>query len=164
MTDKQRAIAELQQWLRNINKSNSDAPTLIPDGNYSAETRRYVENLQREKGLPVTGEVDFITWEAIKLEDSLVTANRALPTQVAPLKNEDLPLKRGDNNVFTDTLKLMLGTVAEAFDNFAAADEDGFGEETERAVRHWQEIAFIDITGQVDKTTWNSLAAYYLIK
>lgn len=164
MTDKQRATAELQQWLRNINKGDSEAPTLIPDGIFSTETRLYVENFQRENGLPVTGVADYRTWEAIKRADSLVTAERLLPTQVAPVRDGDLPLIKGMDNRFTDTLKLMLNYAAEAYDNFELIEEEGFGEKTQAAVRHWQEIAFVEKTGQVDKVTWNSLAAFYLTK
>ena len=162
MTDKERSVAELQQWLRNINKSKNDGPAIIPDGIFSAETRLEVESFQLENGLPVTGEVDYFTWEAIKKADSLVTAERLQPIQVAPITNGDLPLKRGDDNRFTDTLKLMLDFVAESYGNFDFIKEQGFGEATQSAVRHWQEIAFIDVTGQIDKATWNSLARFYL--
>lgn len=164
MTEKEKAVAELQQWLRNINKSSNDAPTIIPDGKYSTETRLYVEKLQREKGLSPTGVVDYATWEAIRLENEIALQQESLPLQVAPIKNENLPLKRGDDNLFVDALKLMLGLVAERFANFDFTAERGFGEKTEEAVRHWQNIAFIDETGQADKPTWNSLAAFYLMK
>ena len=68
MADKETAITELQQWLRNINKSKNDGPAIIPDGLFSAETRLAVEAFQLEKGLPVTGVADYFTWEAIKKE------------------------------------------------------------------------------------------------
>ncbi len=164
MTDKQKAVAEIQQWLRNISKSEDEGPAIIPDGIFSAETRLEVESFQFRNGLPVTGIVDYFTWEAIRQADSLVTAQRLLPVQVAPVKNEDLPLKKGMDNKLTDTLKLMLNFVAEAYDNFDLIDEEGFGDATEKAVRRWQEIAFVDVTGQADKATWNSLALFYLMR
>ena len=164
MTDKERAIAELQQWLRNISKSKGDEPAIIPDGIFSAETKLEVEAFQYEKGLPVTGVVDYFTWEAIKKEDGRITQKRLQPVQVAPITNDDLPLKRGDDNSFTDTLKLMLNFVAEEYENFDFIDEKGFGEATQRAVEHWQRTAFIDATGQADKATWNTLASFYLKK
>ena len=163
MTDKQKAITELQQWLRNVRKSESDDPAIIPDGIYSAETRIEVENFQRERGLPVTGIVDLATWEALREADRLVTIEREPPRQVAPITNEDLPLVRGMNNQFTDTLKLMLNHVAEIYRNFEFIEEEGFGEATERDVRLWQNIVFLAETGEVDKVTWNSLADFYLL-
>ncbi len=163
LTDKQQAITELQQWLRNIAKSESDDPAIIPDGIFLEETRLEVERFQRERGLPVTGKVDFATWEAIKEADRLVNLERELPRQVAPIADEDLPLTIGMNNKFTDTLKLMLNHVAENYGNFEFIEEEGFGEVTQRNVRRWQRIVFISETGEVDKETWNSLAEFYLV-
>lgn len=163
MNDKQKAISELQQWLRNISKNADDSPAIIPDGIFSAETRLEVERFQRERGLPVTGVADYETWEAIKLADRFVTLERELPIQVAPVKNEDLPLLRGMDNFFTDTLKLMLRHVAESYRSFEIYEEKGYGDKTERAVRQWQTVAFLPVTGVVDKATWNSLAKFYLI-
>lgn len=163
MTDKEKAIAELQQWLRNIQKNQSDDPAIIPDGIFSEEVRLEVEEFQRGNGLEVTGIVDFATWEAIKEADRLVTAQRDVPRQVAPIGNDDLPLRKGMDNRFTDVLKLMLSHVAEIYTNFSFIEESGFGEETEREVRRWQSIAFLEETGEVDKETWNSLSEFYLL-
>ena len=163
MTDKQKAITELQQWLRNVMKSESDDPAIIPDGIFSSETRIEVESFQRERGLPVTGIVDLVTWEALREADRLVTLERELPRQVAPISNEDLPLTIGLDNKFTDTLKLMLNHVAEIYRNFEFIEEEGFSEATERNVRRWQSVAFLAETGEVDKATWNSLADFYLM-
>lgn len=163
MKDKQKAIAELQQWLRNIQKRQSDDPAIIPDGVYSAETRAVVESFQRENNLPATGIVDLATWEALREADRLVTLERELPRQVTPITNNDLPLKRGMNNKFTDVLKLMLNHVAENYSNFEFVEEEGFGEVTERGVRLWQNIVLLAETGEVDKQTWNSLAEFYLL-
>lgn len=163
MTDKQTAIMELQQMLRNILKKESDDPALIPDGIFSKETRAEVENFQRRNGIRVTGVVDYVTWEAIKEADKAVTYESSLPLQVAPISNSDLPLVRGLDNSFTDVLKIMLNKAAQSYGNFDFIEETGFGEETEKGVRRWQEVAFLEKTGQADKLTWNSLATFYLI-
>ena len=162
MADSREAIIELQQRLRNIRKNQSGEPAIIPDGIFSSETRREVENFQRDNNLAVTGVVDFLTWEAIKSADRQVTVQRELPWQVAPIGNEDLPLKKGMDNRFTDTLKLMLNHVAESYTNFLFIEEDGFGDGTEKEVRRWQNTAFLEETGEVDKKTWNSLSSFYL--
>ena len=163
MTDKQKATAELQQWLRNIAKSEGDDPAIIPDGIFSSETRKEVEKFQRGRGLPVTGVVDLATWEAIKEADGVVTFERELPKQLAPIADEDLPLVIGLDNKFTDTLKLMLNHVADSYGNFEFIDEAGFGEATQRELRRWQSVAFLPATGEADKATWNSLAEFYLV-
>lgn len=164
MTDKQKAISELQQWLRNIMKNASDDPAIIPDGIFSSETRFEVESFQRERGLPVTGIVDLATWEALREASLMVDFNREAPRQVAPISNEDLPLIRGMNNKFTDTLKLMLNHVAENYRSFEFVEEQGFAEATQRNVRRWQSVAFLAETGEVDKATWNTLSDFYLMQ
>ena len=164
MTDKEKAISELQQWLRNIQKSQGDEPAIIPDGIFSEEVRLVVEDFQRNNGLEVTGIVDFLTWEALKNADRLITKERALPNQIAPIKNSDLPLKKGMDNRFTDVLILMLHNVAEKYTNFNFIEEDGFGDKAEEEVIRWQAVAFLEQTGEVDKETWNSLSSFYLLK
>lgn len=164
MTDKQKAITELQQWLRNIQKSTGDEPAIIPDGIFSKETSEFVKEFQQNKGLGETGVVDYLTWELIKQEDALVTARRQLPVQVAPITNEDLPLVKGMNNEFTQKLKIMLNSIAQRHANFSFLDtETEIDDATEEEIRRWQGVAFIDETGVVDKETWNSLADYYLL-
>lgn len=163
MTEKQRAIRELQQRLRNIQKSGSDAAAVIPDGIYSAETRAYVESFQRENGLPVTGVVDLVTWEAIREADRLVTRRSLTPIQVAPISNEDFPLAFGDDNKFTDTVRLMLNHLAEKYRSFDFVDEGAFGEAMREGVIRWQRVTFLSPTGEVDRETWDSLAEFYLL-
>lgn len=164
MTERERAIAELQQHLRNIAKNESDEPAIIPDGIFSEETKKAVEDFQRQEGLTVTGVVNFETWEALKGANRQAVFENTLPVQVAPIKNSDLPLRRGMNNPFVGTLKLMLDRVAEDYVNFnKTSDGNVFDEITEREVTRWQEITFLQKSGEVDRETWDSLALYYLL-
>ena len=165
MTDRERAITELQQYLRNIARKKSDEPAIIPDGIYSAETKKAVEDFQRQSGLTVTGVVNFETWEALVRENRRAAYESSLPIQVAPVLNEDLPLKRGDEGSLVSTLKLMLDKVAAGYGNFPEGTSGGiFDVTTEGQVIRWQEIAFIEKSGQADRETWDSLAQFYLIR
>lgn len=76
MTEKQKVIKELQQYLRNIEKSISDEPALIPDGIFSSETAETVKRFQQSQGLTVNGIVDFETWERIVQESRLIDRKR----------------------------------------------------------------------------------------
>ena len=164
LTEKERTIFEIQQYLRNIAKSESDEPAIIPDGIFSVETAEYVRNFQKSKGLNTTGRVDFATFEALRDENERVVFEASLPIQVMAIGNEDLPLSYGDENDFVQKLKMMLNFVADAYDNFPKLKRDSFfDEDTEEAVRRWQSVIFVPETGEVDKITWNSLATYYLI-
>ncbi|MBQ5905246.1 MAG: peptidoglycan-binding protein, partial [Clostridia bacterium] len=50
MTDKQMAISELQQALRDIAKTDSDILSVIPDGIFAEETEEAVKSFQRKYG------------------------------------------------------------------------------------------------------------------
>ncbi len=164
MTEKERVIFEIQQYLRNIAKSESDAPAIIPDGIFSEETSEAVKAFQRKKGLGVTGKVDFVTFEALRDESERVVFEASLPVQVTAIGNEDLPLIFGDENELVEKLKIMLNAVSDACGNFPSLERDSvFDRDTEKAVRRWQAVIFEQETGEVDKITWNSLATYYLL-
>lgn len=164
MTDREAAIFELQQYLRNISRGRSDEPAIIPDGIFSEETKKAVEDFQRQMNLAVTGIVNFETWEALVRENRRAVYESALPVQVAPIKNEDLPLRRGDSGRLVKTLKLMLDRVAEVYGNFnKATDGDTFDAITEAEVLRWQETALLEKSGEADRETWDSLAGFYLL-
>lgn len=165
LTEKERYIREIQQNLRNIEKSISGAPSLIPDGIYSDETKKAVEAFQRRQGLDATGVVNYETWDKLIRESRIVDKRRELPVQVAPVKNEDLPLRQGETDELIITVKTMLGRVADKYANFnRLAVNDFFDGATADEVRRWQRVAFIEESGEVDKETWDSLAEHYLIK
>lgn len=165
MTEKEKAIREIQQALRNIEKSLSDAPSFIPDGIYSAETRKAVENFQLRNEFEVTGVVDYETWEAIINESRRIDNIRAMPIQVAPITNESLPLTEGSRSEFILTAKMMLNRVADSFGNFNRLTVDDFFDvATKEEVKRWQSVASIEENGTVDRETWDSLASFYLIK
>lgn len=165
MTEKQRAVREIQQSLRNIEKNYSEEPSLIPDGIYSEETRMAVERFQRRQGLEVTGVVDYETWELIIRESRLVDKKREQPIQVVPIKNEDLPLRQGDNNEFVATAKMMLSRVADKYEKFNRLTVDNYFDSfTENEVIRWQSVAFLPESGEIDRETWDSLALHYLIQ
>ena len=58
-------IRELQTYLREISNAYSDVRPVYPDGVYGKSTAGAVSDYQQIKGLPVTGEADLATWEAI---------------------------------------------------------------------------------------------------
>ena len=68
MTDKQKAIMELQQRLRDISKVDKDVLSVIPDGIFGEETENSVRSFQRKQGLTETGIVDFELWDKINDE------------------------------------------------------------------------------------------------
>ena len=155
---------ELQQRLRNISKVHKDVPSVIPDGIFGEETENAVRAFQRKFGFSETGVVDFEIWDRINEEGKKALFVLSDPNQVISIKNEDLPLIIGQIGREVHTLNLMLRRLGELYSNFRSENTgDEFTAETEREVRKWQKVIGHDITGEVDKLTWNRLAEHYLL-
>ena len=164
MTDKRKAIAELQQALRDIAKTDSDIISVIPDGIFGEETEEAVKSFQKRYGFTETGAVDFELWEKIQEEKRRSLFILSDPIQVISIKNEDLPLSLGQVGKAVHTLNLMLSQLGELYDNFSAVNAgDEFTEETLREVKKWQQVIGHEISGEVDKLTWNRLSQHYLL-
>ncbi len=164
MNDKQKAISELQQALRDIAKTDSDILSVIPDGIFAEETEEAVKSFQRKYGFDETGVVDFELWEKIQDEKRKALFELSDPIQIVSIKNEDLPLVLGQISREVHTLNMMLSRLSDLYSNFSLSNiGDEFTEETEREVEKWQKVIDHTITGEVDKLTWNRLAEHYLL-
>lgn len=164
MTEKEKVIYEIQQYLRNISKSRNDDSAIIPDGIYSAETADAVREFQRIMGLETSGRVDYPTFYALVKENQRGISENELPVQVMPIKNENLPLYYGMENEFVEKLRIMLDFAADKHRNLIPVGRgSNFDRNTEDAVRLWQKVVFAEENGVVDKYTWNTLAEYYLL-
>ncbi len=158
MTEREQAIFEFQQYLRNISRAFGEIPLIIPDGNFTDETEQSIKAFQKNNSLPVTGKVDFDTWEKLKDKNNRAVFESSDPRGSFPIKNEDLPLKEGMSSQAVQTLKLMLFNLSGRYSNFTEVEPSLFFDgETANNVLRFQEIAFLPLTGEVDKTTWNSL-------
>lgn len=164
MTEKEKVIYEIQQYLRNISKSRSDEPAIIPDGIFSSETENSVRDFQGLMGLDVTGRVDYLTFDALVRENQRVIEEGKAPVQVMSIENSDLPLYYGKENEFVEKLRIMLDFVADKHSNFKHLERGKvFDRETESEVKRWQRVIAVADNGVVDKFTWNSLAEYYFL-
>lgn len=158
------AVFEVQGYLRNIGRLDSDISPVVPDGIFGEETTAAVRSFQKKYALEETGVVDFQTWESIKSKNAEAVFAATQPIQIVRIRNEDLPLTKGTDNNLVYTLHLMLNNLAEHFDNFTPlALQSLFDENTAREVRRFQRVISAEETGQVDKTVWNMLVESYLL-
>lgn len=165
MTEKERAIFELQSYLRNISRADRDIERVVPDGILGEETVSSVKSFQRKYGFPENGIVDYDVWTRIVDENRNVVFLYSEPRAVAQISNEDLPLTLGMRNNIIYHLKIMLRYLGQKHSNFNEITvSDLFDEETESSVRQWQRVIRVDDNGEVDKVTWNLLADYYLLE
>ncbi len=155
-------VYEIQRYLRTISKAYPEIEPIIPDGIFGPETTKAVKDFQRMVKLPQTGKVDLDTWNMLVEVRNKVIYEYSKPRQVAPISNEDLPLKLNDNNDFVGVLQHMLRHISNLYDNIPKVNATGqFDKTTQEAVLIWQKVAALPRTGEVDKDTWNSLAVFY---
>ncbi len=164
MTEKERAVSELQSYLRNLSRTDPDIERVVPDGIFGEETENSVKSFQRKYGLPEDGVVNYDVWTKIIEENDKAVFLYSEPRQVARISNADLPLTIGMSGNTIYHLKTMLLFLSQRHVNFTSVTvNDFFDTETERNVRQWQRVIRVPDNGIVDKVTWNALADYYLM-
>ena len=157
--DKSKAaeVGEVQEKLRQIGIDRGDGVEIAVDGVYGAETSLAVSQFQRENGLPVTGNIDEQTWNAIvkyyyDLENTLSTS-RKYPGYL--LKNGS----RGRNVIY---IQNALNAIGGRIPGLTTIRVDGaFGNGTESAVRLFQTYYGLTPDGIVGEQTWNKLVQEY---
>lgn len=147
-TDTRPYVMELQGYLRTIQRARYGTTTVPMDGFYSADTAAGVRQFQQSEGLPVTGTVDAVTWDALYIAYREADQQTTPPIAIRGLRQPLLqPGDRGDAVVF---LNVMLGLA-----------ETTYTTATEQAVRRVQSASLLPVTGNTDKDTWDAVTNLY---
>ena len=157
--EKMQNIAELQAYLKGIAYTNPNIPMVDIDGIFGEETRNSVRAFQREYGLPVTGSVDLRTWEEIIYRYDILTKYSTAPQSINAFpKTADFVIILGDEGYLVQLIQLMLSTLGHIFANMDEIEITGkFSKSTENSVAGFQQMSGLDITGEVDRSTWDEL-------
>lgn len=161
-TDEQKKshIMELQRYLHGLNMHKGNEPAVIPDGVYGERTTAAVSLFQRENGIPVTGKTDSETWDAIVNE--YVRKMNDIPSAVNIFPSADYICGMGCGGVIVWVIQYMLSELAKRYDNMAEIGVNGdYTAEMAAAVRVFQRICGVNITGDVNCETWNLLIGCY---
>ena len=157
-------IRALQTMLRAIAQFEEAQPNVIPDGVYGNQTAESVSAFQRNNGLPITGDADLDTWEAI------VRAYRPLQTELAPAEPIYITLNpgkifiRGDRHPHINLLQAMLINLGLEYDNFPRVTVTGiFDDPTADALVFFQDRSGLPATGNLDKSTWKHLVLQHAL-
>lgn len=153
---KREHIRELQRYLHAIDLSRGKLPAVIPDGVYGERTAAAVADFQRENGLPATGKTDSETWDLIVREYLEEMGERPMPLSVFP--SADYVCHKGCGGVLVWAIQSILAELGRRYDNMPDIKVNGdYTDETENAVRIFQKICGLSLTGNVDSRTWNLL-------
>ncbi len=160
MTEKQNEIYELQTMLRLIAQTDGMVPLVNPDGIFGPETERAVLAFQSNMGLPPTGIVDFGTWNAVT--NAYRTAKSFMRCGLAlfPFPGNGYEAAPGEKSELVYLIQILLSGIEVVYDIFSETDISGiYDKKTENAIRAFQKLNRLPVTGTVNAATWNRLAS-----
>ena len=159
---KQSDIAEIQNYLRAIAKTNKNIPNIIPNGIYDNQTILAVKAFQEDNTLPITGEVDAETWQNIYSTYKTIEEAAQKIQTIQPFIDRENMFVSGDAGYSIYIIQAMLNTISQFYNNISSPSITGvYDAATEKAVKQLQSIIGIKDTGEIDNNTWSSLAKIY---
>lgn len=157
-------VRELQYYLAFIGYFNDNIPPLTIDGIFGPSTENAVKAFQTAYGFEPTGEATPALWDAIysayvgilnTIDESMLPRNIALYPGV--------PLRVGSEGDAVRSLQEYLNYIAGTYTEIPRITADGvFGTATENAVKAYQELFGLPVSGVVGSVTWNSIIDNYL--
>lgn len=156
-------VKTLQYYLSIIAYFNQALQPVPLDGNFDSGTTDAVERFQRFYGLPVTGIVDNATWNEI--DRVYVETVAALPEGYQGNNAKLYPgyfLSSGMRGQNITDLQTYLNLIGRNIPEIPIVPITGFfGEQTEEAVRIFQRLFGIPVSGAVGPVTWYQIALQY---
>ena len=160
MTEKQTEIFELQTMLRLISQTNESVPSVNPDGIFGPETERAVLAFQSSAGLSPNGIVDFATWNAVT--EAYRASQNATRRGLAffPFPGNGYEAVPGERSELVYIIQILLSGIEVVYDIFSQTDISGvYDAKTENAIRVFQQLNRLSVTGTVNAETWDRLAS-----
>lgn len=157
-------IMQLQKKLRALSRWTDDPSLSVgTDGVYDDGTKNAVRRFQKLYGLEVTGIADFLTWEAIDDEYRYYAEVFGKSRGLSPFPDEsDFSVGRGERSDLVLIIQIMLNELRSFYDTYGYIPQNGrFTTATAGAVSEFQRTGGLDVTGRVDRRTWNRLAEEY---
>ncbi len=156
-------VQNIQFLLSYLAEFYSTLPSIEIDGIYGAETANAVRAFQSDFDLPVTGAVDFATWDA--LYKTYIGFIETIPFKYIEgniLPYPGVPLRIGATDDSVRVLQEYLNFISGYYPEIPRVNVTGyFGTQTENAVRAFQELFSIPVSGTVASVTWNAIADLY---
>lgn len=156
-------VRQVQYLLNVIAYFNPAVPTVSSDGVFNSEMQRQVIAFEEFYGLTPDGVVDFRTWQLMRkiyadILNSLPEGYTGTTAALYPGYN----LTPGMRNDDVRLLQTYLRLIGQNISGIPVVDVTGyFGENTENAVRIFQQLYGIPVTGIVGASTWDSIAKEY---
>ncbi|WP_313343896.1 peptidoglycan-binding protein [Sedimentibacter sp.] len=151
-------VLEIQHYLNDIAQVHPEIPLVYPTGRYDDRTRNAVIEFQEFYSLPVTGVVDLETWNKILSEHKKCSHCINVPSTVSCFPNNVTEFKLGDQNNCIYILQIVLNNFKNKYSNYVEAPITGiYDKKTKEAVKQFQQLSSLPVTGILNRETWNTL-------
>ena len=164
MTDHQNyssAVRNLQRYLRQLSYDDTGITAPPVDGIFESDTEQSLRDFQRTQGLAQTGTADALTWELLYAAYRASLANRTLPQSldIFPRMPMGYRMRSGSCGFTVTALQYILQELEALYGGMRDVTLSGrYDRATEDAVREFQRVNRLPVTGEVDLLTWNLLA------
>ena len=155
-------VFHLQTMLRTISFQYSVIPRLIPTGQFDEPTLEAVMILQREFHPPVTGVVDYGTWEAVVTlyRRSLTALATPFPCAGYPFGSHTIEI--GAQSYHLLVIQAMFKALAPVLEGIEDGAVDGVHKGASvRNVRWLQSCQGCTPSGVISQGDWNTLSRLY---
>ena len=156
-------VQNVQYLLSYLSAFYSTVPNVEIDGVYGPSTTAAVSAFQQTFELPVTGQVDFDTWDV--MYRTYLGFLATIPFQYVEgnvLPYPGVPLRLGSSAEPVRVLQEYLNFIAGFYSQIPTVNVTGyFGTQTRQAVIAFQQLQGIPANGTVGSVTWNAIADLY---
>lgn len=156
-------VRNIQYFLAYLAEFYNTIPPTAIDGIYGPATTAAVSAFQQTFDLPVTGEVDFDTWDV--LYRTYRGFIETIPLQYVEgnvLPYPGIPLRIGAEDESVRLLQEYLNYVASFYPQIPTVNPTGyFGTRTQEAVIAFQRLQGLPPSGTVAAATWDALTSLY---
>lgn len=147
-------IYNLQTMLHCISHCSGSCPDVFPDGIYGEETQTAVSSFQQNHNLPITGTVNWETWEAIASEYEDAHIEESPPEMVEVMLNNHV--------CCAQMVQSMLQEIAKVHKCIPLPVLSGcMDEDTAGCLGEFQRRCGLPADGKINKKTWKSLALHF---
>lgn len=152
-------VRSLQRMLRTISFQFPSMPRVATDGIFDEKTLEAVMVLQRDCGLPVTGVVDFPTWNETRTHFLSAQNELAPPSLHSGFPSREYVIQSGDTCLHLLHIQAMYHGLSNLLAQLEPTPITGtHSGASVRNTLHLQRAMGAPETGAIDVHTWNHLA------
>ncbi len=161
LEDTDTPVRNLQKWLRVLSRTDPNLPEIFIDGIYGKETKDAVMAIQKQNGLPVTGETDLDTFNIIYNAYEKNVGDFEMMGYVPDFNNyKDNRISFGDEFDDIFVLQALLNTIALDDKRFYVTPSGKYDGNTQSSVNLFRKATGREEGNFVDRTLWNDLIRY----